>query len=143
MEYSTEKNCREFIDRLNEADRFCKVNGIRLIHAEPGFSVAELEITPDVYNAGGVVQGGAIFTLADFAFAGAANAGSQPGERIVMMNSTISVVRPGSGSKLRAEAKEIHRGKRTGLYEIQVTDDRGKLVAKITSTGFITSIPVK
>ena len=60
------------IDYINRMDRFAAANNIRLTKVEPGYAEAELVITEAVLNGNNVVQGGAIFTLADIAFAGAA-----------------------------------------------------------------------
>ena len=79
-------------------------------------------------------QGGAIFTLADLAFAGASNAA---GFRTVAFTSNISFIRPGTGRRLRAVATEVSRGRRTGVYSVQVFNDDGKVVAHGTTTGFI------
>ena len=128
----------DFITRLNAADRFCVHNNIRLLRAENGCSEAELVVTPESMNAGGVVQGGAIFTLADFSFAGAANSDAQPGERMVMMSASITVVRPGTGARLRAETRTLSRGRRTGLFETRIFDDANRLVAVVTTNGFLT-----
>lgn len=128
----------EFIARLNAADTFCLHNNIRLLRAEGGTSEAELEITADSLNAGGVVQGGAIFTLADFAFAGAANCDAAAGERMVMMSASITVVRPGTGKRLVARSRTLSRGRRTGLFETRIFDEAERLVAVVTTNGFLT-----
>ena len=94
---------------------------------------AELEITPDKLNGLDLVQGGAIFTLADLAFAGAANSGGIP---TVSASVNLSYIRPGTGTKLRAVASEVSRGRRTGVYSVQVFDGAGKIVAHGSITGF-------
>lgn len=129
---------RNFIETLNAADRFCVHNNIRLLRAADGCSEAELVVTDASLNAGGVVQGGAIFTLADFAFAGAANCDAVPGERMVMMSSSITVVRPGTGKRLIARARTLSRGRRTGLFETRIFDEAERLVAVVTTNGFLT-----
>jgi acyl-CoA thioesterase len=58
---------------LLAADKFALNAGIILTHLSPGYAKAQMEITPAHLNGGGVCQGGAIFTLADFAVAAAAN----------------------------------------------------------------------
>ena len=128
----------EFIARLNTADRFCLHNRIRLLRAEGGASEAELEVTEESLNAGGVIQGGAIFTLADFAFAGAANSDAAAGERMVMMSASITVVRPGTGKRLLARSRTLSRGRRTGLFETRIFDEAERLVAVVTTNGFLT-----
>ena len=126
--------CERLREFLNTNDRFCAVNGIRIEKLSPGFAEAVLDVTPDKLNGVGVVQGGAIFTLIDLAFAGAANSGNVP---TVAMTSSINFLRPGAGGRLRAVAHEVNRGRRTTLCTIEVFDERGKLVAQCSTTGFI------
>lgn len=120
-------------DFLNNNDLFCRHCGIRLIHVAPGEAVAELAISKEMLNSRNVVQGGAIMTLADFAFAGAANA---MGRATVSTGLNISFIRPGSGVKLVARARKIHHGKMTCLYQVDVNNDEGKLVASVNVSGF-------
>lgn len=126
-------DCEKLKNFLNNNDLFCKYCGIRLTRVAPGEAEAELEITPNMYNSRNVVQGGAIMTLADFAFAGAANA---MGHSTVSTGVVTNFLRPGTGKKLIAHAKKIHHGKSTCLYQVEVTNDEGKLVASVNVTGF-------
>ena len=119
---------------LNDHDEFCKANGIELTVARPGYAEAVLPITEQMLNGVRTVQGGAIFTLCDLAFAGASNT---YGFRCVALSGNISYVRPGTGSGLKAVATEVSRGRRTGVYRVDVFNDAGKLVAASTITGFI------
>ncbi len=121
-------------DFLNTNDRFCRHCGIQLTHVAPGEAEAELQITTSVLNGRDVVQGGAIMTLADFAFAGAANA---MGHSTVSTGLNINFIRPGSGKKLIAKAKKIHHGRSTCLYQVDVLNDEGKLVSSVSVSGFI------
>ena len=123
---------------LNEHDVFCRENGIRLTRVAAGEARAELQVAPHLLNASGVVQGGAIFALCDLAFAGAANSGN---ERTVAQNAAISYLRPGTGEKLVAAARTIHRGRRSAVVAVEVTNDQGKLVATATITGCPLGIP--
>ena len=85
-------------------------------------------------NANHVAQGGAIFTLADFCFAAASNAHE---ERVtVSQNADIHFLRPGTGSCLHAKATRIAQGRSTCLYCVDVTDEKGGLVALVTLNGF-------
>ena len=118
---------------INENDTFGKSNHMKLETVEKGYAEAVMEITENVCNAVGTVQGGAIFTLADMAFAGAANS---YGEKCVAMSAAASFIRPGSGKKLHAAAKEISKGRRSCVMEVEVKNDEGKLVAKFQFTGF-------
>lgn len=123
---------KEFI---NKFDRFAAANNMQLTRVEPGYAEAELIITPQVLNGNDVVQGGAIFTLADLAFAGAANAENNG---MVTQSCNLTFLRPGDGTKLTAVAKVMHRGRMTGLYCVEVRNDRGKLVACGQLNGFAT-----
>ena len=124
---------------INRFDRFAAANNIRLTRVEHDFAEAELIVTPEMLNGNDVVQGGAIFTLADIAFAGAANSENQG---MVTQSCTMSFVRPGSGSRLTAEARVINRGRSTGVYYVEVRNDQGKLVACGQINGFATGKPL-
>lgn len=114
-------------------DRFAAVSGVRLISCGAGEAVTEVEITPDHLNGVGTVQGGLIFTLADTAFAAAANAG---GQKTVSLGAAVSFLRAPRAGVLRAHAATVSRGRSTCCIEVSVTDGEGKLVAKMQSTGF-------
>ncbi|WP_130861160.1 PaaI family thioesterase [Bacilliculturomica massiliensis] len=116
------------------ADRFAMDAGITLDEAEPGRAVCSMIIQPRHLNAGNTVQGGAIFTLADFAFAAAANAG-QP--LTVSLSNQVTFLKPAKGGRLIAEAVCISGGKRTCFYRVTVTDDLGTNVAEMTVNGYI------
>ena len=121
-------------NELNTNDIFCRENGIQLTEIREGYAEASMEIDEHKFNANDVVQGGAIFTLADFAFAGASN--SFEGVRCSSMGATINFLRPGAGAHLTARAQVVNLGKRSCLVETDVFNDSGKLVAKVTTTGF-------
>ena len=129
---------RKVMDYLNERDVFCRDNGIRLTRVADTEARAELRVAPHLMNASGVVQGGAIFALCDLAFAGVANSGN---ERTVAQTASISYLRPGTGRGLYAAAQLIHRGRRSAVIRVEVTNDEGKLVAAATLTGCPLGIP--
>ena len=118
---------------INENDTFGKSNRMHLETVREGYAEAVMQITENSCNAVGTVQGGAIFTLADLAFAGAANS---YGDKCVAMSAAVSFIRPGSGKILRAEAKEVSKGRRSCVMEVEVKNEEGKLVSKIQFTGF-------
>ena len=120
---------------INRFDRFAAENNIRLTKVEPGYAEAELIISESHLHGNNVVQGGAIFTLADIAFAGAANAEN---EGMVTQTSNLTFLRPGDGTKLVAAARVVNRGRMTGVYTVEVRNDRGKLVAYGQMNGFAT-----
>lgn len=121
---------REFF----KADRFAaEVLGAVIEEAEDGFSRCTLAIRPEHRNAVGAVMGGAIFTLADFAFAVAANCG---GGTMVSLNSQITYLSPAKGETLIAAARRVRQGRSTGYYRVEVSDELGTQVAEVVTTGF-------
>lgn len=123
-------------DLLNffERDRFAAYNGIKLITAGPGLAVAEMQITDNHLNAANVVQGGAIFTLADFAFAAAANS---YGLITLAINANISYFKPPKGKTLTAKASEISSSRKIRSYNVDVFDENGDIIARLSATGYI------
>lgn len=107
-------------------DRFAASCGIRLCEVGAGYAKAEMAVTRDHYNGLGIVQGGAIFTLADFAFAAASNS---HGTAAVGINASISFMKAIKAGLLRAEAKEQSHNHRLGTYLVEVKDEAGDLVA--------------
>ena len=85
-------------------------------------------------NANGTPMGGAIFTLADFAFAVAANGFA---ERVtVSQHASVTFLAPAKGKELRAEATCLKAGRTLCLYEVRITDELGVCVAHVTVNGF-------
>ena len=128
-------DCDIIKNYINDYDRFAGTNNIRLTKVEPGYAEGELTITPESMNSRGFVHGGAIFTLCDTTAAGASNSENNG---MIAMGGNISYLRPGTGKKLRAVAKQINRGRQTGLFEVDVFNDEGKIVAHATINGFAT-----
>lgn len=116
-------------------DRFAVLTGIEIREAEVGRAVCVMPLCPDHMNSNNTPMGGAIFTLADFCFAVAANAGRED-SNTVSQHVSITFLSPGKGRELIAEARCIKAGRRTCLYEISVTDELGNKVAHATGNGF-------
>lgn len=113
-------------------DRFATDAGVELIEIKPGYAKARLAVEQRHLNAGNTTQGGAIFTLADLALAAAANS---HGTLALSITSGITFLKgSGPGDTLYAEAKERHSGKRTGHYQVDVTNQKGDLIATFEAT---------
>ena len=118
-----------------KGDRYAtELTGIVIDEAGDGYARVSCRVTPEHLNARGVVMGGVLFTMADFAFAVAANCGSQ---EVVSLQDQISYLSPVKGGVLTAEAKCIKSGRSTCLYEVTVTGDSGKKAAYVTVSGFV------
>ncbi len=114
---------------MAERDRFARWLGIRLLDLRPGYSRASMPVTSEMVNGLGMVHGGAIFALADFAFAAA---GNSHGQAAVALSMDIHFLAPPQpGATLLAEAVEVRRGERTALYRITVSQQDGGTVAEL------------
>lgn len=120
---------REFFSK----DRFATLNGMYIEEVGPGYAKCSLEITENHLNAMGALMGGVTCTLADFAFAVAAN---HEKKGTVSLNSNISFLSVPRGRKLYAEAKEYKDGRTTCCYTIDVYDENNTKVAAVVTTGF-------
>lgn len=109
-----------------EADAFAAHCGIKLVDMAPGQATATMVVQPLHLNGLGGLHGGAIFTLADFAFAAACNS---HGPAAVALNVNITFIKAVTTGLLRAEARETSLSHRLGTYSIQVTNEQGELVA--------------
>lgn len=116
----------EAVRRYFGDDQFAARCNVRLLTVEPGRAVAVMPIEPWHLNAYGTVQGGAIFTLADYAFAAASNSHGSVAVGISVSINYIKAVRSG---ELRAEAKEAARNTKLGTYLVEVKNADGDLVA--------------
>lgn len=100
---------------------------------EPGYSRVSLVVTTSMLNFHGMTHGGLVFSLGDIAFAAASNS---HGQTAVALNVATSFLRATAiGDHLVAEAKEVHLGGATALYDIVVTEKNSQqLVAKSQAT---------
>lgn len=116
-------------------DRFAaEAAGAVIDLAEPGRAVCSMPIRPVHLNINGIPMGGAIFTLADFAFAVAVNGHS--GRMTVTQQASVTFLSAARGKTLIAEAKCLKAGRTTCLYTVDVTDDLGTQVAHLTVNGY-------
>jgi acyl-CoA thioesterase len=107
-------------------DNFAAHTGIELVSVEPGRAIAKMALKKEHLNGLGSVQGGAIFTLADFAFAAASNS---HGTVAVAINVNISFVKAVSEGVLIAEARELSTNPKIGTYTVDIKDGSGHLIA--------------
>jgi acyl-CoA thioesterase len=107
-------------------DQYAAHSRIALVSVQPGHAVAEVTIEPLHFNGLGTAHGGALFTLADFAFAAASNS---HGTVAVAVNVSITFIKAAVAGKLRAEARELSRNAKLGTYTVTITDEAGELVA--------------
>jgi len=112
--------------RFFKNDRFAERSNIELLSVAPGYARAKMILHPHHMNGYGTTQGGAVFTLADFAFAAASNS---HGTVAVAINVSITFMKATKTGTLWAEARELSRNFKLGSYTVEVKDDQGELVA--------------
>jgi acyl-CoA thioesterase len=119
--------------RFFRRDRFAAHAGARLLSVSPGRARARMRLSDRHLNGVDVAQGGAIFTLADLAFAAAANS---HGTVAVAVNVAISFVKAAARGTLTADAREVARSARLSTCVVRVTDASGELVALFNGTAY-------
>lgn len=107
--------------------------GIEIEAVEDGYARCAMPVDSRHQNAEGRVMGGALFTLADFTFAVAANLDRPV---TVSLSCQISFLSPPRGDRLIAEARRVKQGRFTCYYAVEVTDGTGAVVAAAGVSGF-------
>ncbi len=127
---------------LFSKDRYAALTGIEIVEAGKGYCKARLTIEDKHLNAANVVQGGALFTLADLAFAVASNS---HGQLALAINVNISFLSSKSSGTLYATATELGEPKRLGAYDVLITDEKGKIIARFNGMVYRKneSLPIK
>ncbi|MBQ7678815.1 MAG: PaaI family thioesterase [Butyrivibrio sp.] len=114
-------------------DHFATDNGMQLDELSETHSVCSLTLTDRHRNANGGIMGGAIFTLADLAFASLSNNIHRP---TVAQQVSINYIGAPKGERLIARATLRKSGRSSTIINVDVTDDTGRDVAQFTGTGF-------
>lgn len=123
----TGQKCSEGARERLGRDAMARYLGIELEEMRPGYARATMQVKAELLNGAGLTHGGAIFTLADIAFAAASNA---HGPLALALNVNIHFVKgSGEGEILTAVAREENLTHKTGLYRMEVKDSAGETVA--------------
>jgi len=107
---------------------------MEVVYVGNGVAVARFEVKAHHKNGLGTVHGGALFTLADLAFAAATNCGD---EMTVSINAGMSFTKASTDGILTAEAREVTRSSRLVNYEAKVRNEAGDIIALFQGTGYI------
>ena len=130
----------ELIARFFENDRFARENGIRVVELRTGYARAEMSVGPRHHNAVGILQGGALFTLADLAFAAASNS---HGVVAVACQADLTWFKAVESGKLTATAEEISRTRKLSTCVIRITDAHDELVGLFKGIAYIKGTPLE
>lgn len=116
-----------------KGDKYAMITGIQLEELTDEYSLASLVLSDIHRNANGGIMGGAIFTLADFAFAVLSNHIHKP---TVAQQVSVNYIGAPKGNKLFARAVCRKNGSRTTVINVDVTDDTGRDIAQFIGSGF-------
>jgi len=127
---------KEIQETMWKQDRFSQWLGLQVEEVREGYCRLHYRVTEDMMNGFNSIHGGILFSAADSAFAFACNS---HGIISVALNVSIAFTGPAVvGETMLVEAREVHLGNRTGLYEISTINEQGKLVAQFTGTAYRT-----
>ncbi len=130
----------EFIKHMLEKDHFARENGMKIVEIRSGFARTEMTVEERHLNGVGILQGGALFTLADLAFAGASNS---HGAAAVSCQADVTWFKAVSSGKLTAVAEEVSRSNRLSTCIVRVSNEKDELVGLFKGVAYIKGSPVK
>ena len=112
--------------------------GIKVLEAAPDRIVAELTVREELTTGGDIMHGGAIMAFADTVGALGTVVNLREGQGTTTLESKTNFFAASSvGTRLTAEATPLHRGRRTQVWETRITNEQGRLVAKVTQTQMV------
>jgi acyl-CoA thioesterase len=132
--YQIQKKMDKYIEYFKR-DKFAAACGIKLIECYPGYAKTEVNIASKHLNGADVVHGGLLFTLADFAFAAAANA---YGYVTLAVSNSISYYDKCDNGLIIAEAMELAKSNRLIHCDVSIKHESGTLLASLKGTAYIT-----
>ena len=125
-----DKLARQVADALLEREGTGPAWGVSIDDAREGYALVRMTLRHDMLNGHRSAHGGMIFALADTAFAYACNSRK---ENTVAQHASISFLAPAkAGDVLIAEAREISRSGRSGVYQVSVKSAEGAVIAEFT-----------
>jgi acyl-CoA thioesterase len=128
--------------RLREAFAqvpYARLLGLEFVRAERGAATFALEAREELTRMGGILHGGAIFSLLDSAAAFAVLTLLEPEANTVTVDLTVHFLRPVSAGRIEATARVLRRGRRVAILSVEASDQTGALVATATTTYLVRS----
>jgi 1,4-dihydroxy-2-naphthoyl-CoA hydrolase len=111
--------------------------GIEFVEVTPDRVLARLEVSEKLMTVGGTIHGGTLMAFADSVGAAGTVASLAEGQRTATLESKTNFIAGCRSGTVQAEAKPIHKGKRTHVWETRITDESGKLLSVTTQTQMI------
>lgn len=120
--------------KVANSSPYYRLLGMGVKEIKKGESRIEMPFKQDLTHPYGIAHGGAIASLADSAVAMALIDLVDPKDRITTIEFKINFFASINKGKLEAHAKIIHKGSRTAVGDVEVVNEKGKLVAKLVAT---------
>ncbi len=126
--------------RVFARDRYAQLSGIEIVETSKGYCKARMQIEDKHLNSVDVVHGGALFTLADLAFAVASNS---HGQVALAINAHITYLQAVQTGVLYAVATEVDKPRKLGAYEVTISDEGGRIIATFSGMVYRKNKPIK
>jgi 1,4-dihydroxy-2-naphthoyl-CoA hydrolase len=121
---------------------FDRLYGLEVTTAQDGFVAAHVDVRDDLLQPAGLVHGGVYAAMAEsVASLGTAVAVMADGRMAMGLSNLTSFLRPITAGRIHAEARAQHRGRTTWVWDVQITDDAGRLCALTRMTIAVRDAP--
>lgn len=128
---------QQVLAKMLENDAFSRWLGLVVDDITEGGCRLHYIVKADMLNGFGIIHGGVVFSAADSAFAFACNS---HGRLAVALDVSITFTKAAKeGEFLTVEAKEVHLGNKTSVYDIITRNEQGEIVAIFKGTAYRTS----
>jgi molybdopterin converting factor subunit 1 len=142
--FETSDGYAQFMDLVGkhvpEPPKYVDLLGMRPLHTEPGHMRWEFNVTDELLNPAGMVQGGFVTAMLDEAMGPAALAQLGPGHLIPTLELKVSFIRPALPGRFVSDGRVVHLGRSVAFLEGRLTDDEGNLVATATATARVVKV---
>ncbi|RLZ08636.1 hydroxyphenylacetyl-CoA thioesterase PaaI [Faecalibacter macacae] len=131
---------QRLLHAMTANDKFSEWLGLEVLEVREGYAKLQAKIRPEMMNGVGSVHGGVTFSMADSAFAFSCNMYNNIS---VALDVHISFTKAGrDGDVFTIESQEVSTTKKTGIYDIKVTNQNNELIALFKGTCFRTGKPL-
>ncbi len=131
----TEIELKEFKTQFEQNDQFANHINIKLDELNIGYAKASMKIEAFHLNGAGVIQGGALFTLADFVFGAASNT---HGLLSLGINTSMNFIKGAKkGETVTAICKNKNQGHKLGVYDVDIFNDKEELIATFCGLNYL------
>jgi acyl-CoA thioesterase len=128
---------QQILEKMLENDAFSRWLGLVVDDITEGSCRLHYTVKADMLNGFGIIHGGVVFSASDSAFAFACNS---HGRLALALDVSITFTKSAKeGEVLIVEAKEVHLGNKTSVYDIITRNEQGEIVAVFKGTAYRTS----